>query len=203
VAAASYGKDERVAEIAVFHSVLGVRPGVLDAARRLTEAGHEVLVADLFEGEVFDEYEPAMHHAEEVIGHRELLARAARATASLSDGLLTLGFSMGTAPAEYIALQRGAGTVLFAGAVPLIAFHEDDWPSRVAVQLHGMLSDPWREPHLLEAFTKEVRACGAPCEVYDYPGTGHLFTDASLSAEYDADAAETAWARVLTFCARS
>jgi dienelactone hydrolase len=202
VAATCYGKDEPVAEIAVFHSVLGVRPGVLDAARRLTEAGHQVLVADLFEGEVFDEYSPAMHHAEEVIGHRELLARAARATAALADGMLTLGFSMGAAPAEYIALQRGAGTVLFAGAVPLIAFHEDSWPGRVAVQLHGMLDDPWREPHLLEAFSKEVRASGAPLEVHDYPGAGHLFTDASLAEEYDEAAAETAWARVLAFCAQ-
>jgi dienelactone hydrolase len=190
-----------VAEIAVFHSVLGVRPGVLDAARRLTEAGHEVLVVDLFEGEVFDEYEPAMHLAENEIGHRELLARAQRATAGLADGFLTLGFSMGTAPAEFIAMQRGAGTVLFVGAVPMIAFHSDAWPGRVAVQLHGTLDDPWREPHLLEAFIKEVQASGAPLEVYDYPGNGHLFTDASLTQEYDEAIAELAWERVLTFCA--
>jgi dienelactone hydrolase len=192
-----------VAEIAVFHSVLGVRPGVLDAARRLTEAGHDVLVADLFEGEVFDEYEPALQLAENVIGHRELLARAVRATDQLAEGLLTLGFSMGCAPAEFIAFQRGAGTVLFAGAVPLVAFHEDTWPARVAVQLHGTVDDPWREPHLLTAFAKEVAAAGAPFEQYDYPGDGHLFTDASLTAEYDEAAAETAWERVLAFCARS
>lgn len=191
-----------MAEIAVFHSVLGVRPGVLDAARRLTGAGHQVLVADLFEGEVFDEYEPAMHLAENVIGHRELLARAQRATADLHDGLLTLGFSMGCAPAEFVAFARGAGTVLFAGAVPLIAFHEDAWPSRVAVQLHGMLDDPWREPHLLEAFAREVTASGAVLEQYDYPGDGHLFTDPSLAREYDEAAAELAWERVLTFCSQ-
>jgi dienelactone hydrolase len=189
-----------VAEIAVFHSVLGVRPGVLDAARRLTGAGHEVLVVDLFDGAVFDSYEPALHLAENVIGHRELLARAVRATADLADGLLTLGFSMGCAPAEYIAFQRGAGTVLFAGAVPLIAFHEDTWPARVAVQLHGTLDDPWREPHLLDAFAKQVRASGAPFEQYDYPGDGHLFTDASLAQEYHEAIAELAWERVLTFC---
>jgi dienelactone hydrolase len=190
-----------VAEIAVFHSVLGVRPGVLDAARRLTEAGHQVLVVDLFEGEVFDDYTPALHLAEEVIGHPELLARSVRATEPLADGMLTLGFSMGCAPAEFIACRRGAGTVLFAGAVPLIAFHQDEWPSGVAVQLHGMLSDPWREPDLLEAFTRQVTACGAPLERYEYPGDGHLFTDASLPQEYDETATELAWERVLAFCA--
>jgi dienelactone hydrolase len=70
------------------------------------------------------------------------------------------------------------------------------------VQLHGTLDDPWREPHLLDAFAREVQASGAPFEQYDYPGDGHLFTDASLTAEYDEAAAELAWGRVLAFCTR-
>jgi dienelactone hydrolase len=70
------------------------------------------------------------------------------------------------------------------------------------VQLHNTVDDPWREPHLLTAFAKEVTDAGAPLEQYDYPGAGHLFTDASLTVEYDEAAAETAWARVLAFCAR-
>ena len=37
--------------------------------------------------------------------------------------------------------------------------------------------------------------------LFDYPGSGHLFTDASCSAEYDAHAAELLWSRVLPFCA--
>ena len=44
-----------MAHIALFHGILGVRPGELDAARRFTEAGHEVRVIDQYEGEVFDE----------------------------------------------------------------------------------------------------------------------------------------------------
>ena len=45
-----------MASIALFHSVLGVRPGVLDAAARLRAAGHEVLVGDQYGGRVFDDY---------------------------------------------------------------------------------------------------------------------------------------------------
>ena len=41
--------------IALFPSVLGVRPGILDAAQRLRQAGHDVLVVDLYGGRTFDE----------------------------------------------------------------------------------------------------------------------------------------------------
>lgn len=48
---------------------------------------------------------------------------------------------------------------------------------------------------------KTVEAADAPLSVYDYPGAGHLFTDASLPKEYDADASELLWRRVIAFCA--
>lgn len=35
--------------------------------------------------------------------------------------------------------------------------------------------------------------------MFDYPGSGHLFTDASLPEEFDAEAAELLWTRVLAF----
>jgi dienelactone hydrolase len=192
----------RMAEIVLFHSVLGVRPGILDAARRLTEAGHEVLVADLYEGEVFDRYEPAMRFAQESIGYPELLARAGRATAGLRDGFVVVGFSLGVAPAEYIACTRPVARVLlFGGALPLVALHESGWPGGVPVQIHCMLDDPWREQDEIDAFAGAVRASGAPVELFDYRGAGHLFTDASLPEEYDEAATEVFWNRAMGFCA--
>jgi dienelactone hydrolase len=47
----------------------------------------------------------------------------------------------------------------------------------------------------------EVRAASASAETFDYPGAGHLFTDASLPAEYDAAASALLWQRLLSFCA--
>ena len=35
-----------MAQVALFHSVLGVRPGIHEAATRLRAAGHDVLVVD-------------------------------------------------------------------------------------------------------------------------------------------------------------
>ena len=51
------------------------------------------------------------------------------------------------------------------------------------------------------SFSMRVRSSGAPIEIFDYPGAGHLFTDASLPAEYDAQATNLLWSRVLPFCA--
>jgi dienelactone hydrolase len=49
-----------MAEVVVFHSVLGLRPGVLGAADRLRSAGHTVHTPDLFDGEVFDDLDDGM-----------------------------------------------------------------------------------------------------------------------------------------------
>jgi dienelactone hydrolase len=63
------------------------------------------------------------------------------------------------------------------------------------------VDDPFREQDWVDAVVASVRAAGAPVEMFDYPGAGHLFTDPSLPEEYDAEAAELLWIRVLAFCA--
>lgn len=56
----------RMSHIALFHSVLGVRPGVLDAAERLRAEGHDVTVVDQYEGRVFDDYGEADEFARSI-----------------------------------------------------------------------------------------------------------------------------------------
>ncbi len=94
-----------MAEVALFHSVLGVRPGILDAAERLRAAGHEVLVVDQYDGRVFDNYDEADAFVE-AIGFPELMGRAAAAVEALRDGFLAAGFSNGGGMAEYVATGR-------------------------------------------------------------------------------------------------
>ena len=79
-----------MAHVALFHSVLGVRAGVVDAADRLRAAGHEVLVVDQYDGRVFDGYEEANAYVEEV-GFPELMARALAAVEGLPDGFVAIG----------------------------------------------------------------------------------------------------------------
>lgn len=189
-----------MADIALFHSVLGVRPGVQVAAERLRSAGHAVTVVDQYDGRVFDDYEEAGAHAE-AIGYPALMQAALEAVAGLPDGFVAMGFSNGGGMAEFVATQRPvAGAVLVSGTLPLEMLGVDAWPAGVPAQIHYTLDDPNRRQEWVDAVAGAVRAAGAPLEVFDYPGAGHLFTDPSLPAEYDAAATELMWERVLAFC---
>jgi dienelactone hydrolase len=187
--------------VALFHSVLGVRQGVLDAAERLRQDGHDVLVADLYDGRTFDDYPPALSFAEEELGHEVLLARALKAVAGLPDGFVSAGFSLGCVMAVYVATQRTvSGVLMVAGAIPVSAFGDPvRWPAGVPAQTHSTVADPWREKEELDQTVADVEAGGGIIEVFDYPGSGHLFTDPTLPAEYDPVATETFWSRALPF----
>ncbi len=187
--------------VALFPSVLGIRAGVLDAADRLRRDGHEVLVVDLYEGRTFDDYEPAMAFAEEELGHAELMRRSREAVADLSEEFVSAGFSLGCVMAVHIATQHAvSGVLMIAGALPGSAFGADArWPAGVSAQTHSTLDDPWREQDMIDQAVHEVHAAGGTLEVFDYPGNGHLFTDPSLPAEYDAVGTELLWSRVLPF----
>lgn len=190
-----------MAQIALFHSVLGLRPGMYDAARRLTEAGHEVRLVDQYAGEIFDDYDEALAFAES-IGMRELMARALAATEDLDDGFVVAGFSNGAGMAEFIATRCPVGgALLFAGAMSLHFVGATAWPAGIPAQVHTTLDDPWREQDQIDEFAASVRAAGGSVEIFDYPGHGHLFTDASMAQEYDETTSELLWTRVLDFCA--
>lgn len=72
------GRLRRMTDIALFHSVLGVRRGVTEAADLLRAAGHEVLIVDQYNGRTFDDYDEAGEFAQ-AIGYPALMGRAAQA----------------------------------------------------------------------------------------------------------------------------
>ncbi len=190
-----------MSEIALFHSVLGVRPGVQEAARRLRAAGHRVRVVDQYEGRVFADYAVAGEYAEG-LGYPLLMQRAQEAVADLPDGFLAAGFSNGAGMAEFVAFRRRlSGVLMLSGALPLEMLGADAWPPGTPAQIHYTREDPFRRQEGIDTLAATIRAAGASLQMFDYPGSGHLFTDPSLPEEYDADAAELLWRRVLDFCA--
>ena len=194
-----------MAEVVLFHSVLGLRDGVHDAAARLRAAGHTVHTPDLYRGHPpFDAYEPAMAHQDEV-GQRELLARAEAAVADLPPGLVYAGFSAGGASAEHLAGHRpGArGLLLLAAGNDLRWFQLERWPATVPVEVHYGTGDPYREEDELEALRRAVEASGAPFQLFEYELGGHLFSDPGLPAEYDAAATELMFERIAAFLDRT
>lgn len=189
-----------MSNIALFHSVLGVRPGITDAAERLTAAGHDVTVVDQYDGRVFDDYETASTFAEE-IGYPALMDAAARAVAGLPDGFIAMGFSNGGGMAEHVAVQRDlSGVVMIAGALGLDLLGADAWPKGVPAQIHYSVDDPFRNQDWIDSVIDAIRRSGSAVDMYDYSGDGHLFTDSSLPGEYHPANAQTLWRRVIEFC---
>ena len=129
------------------------------------------------------------------------MQRAVVEVAELPDGFVPAGFSLGCVMAVHVATQRTvSGVLMVAGVIPVSAFgHDVRWPAGVPTQTHSTLADPWREKEELDQTVRDVEAGGGTIEVFDYPGSGHLFTDPTLPAEYDPVANETFWRRVLPF----
>ncbi|MGW1680313.1 dienelactone hydrolase family protein [Saccharopolyspora sp. NPDC002376] len=184
-------------DILLLHSSFGLRPAVHAAADRLREAGHEVHVPDLFDGQTAETVEDGQHISDE-IGRDELLRRAVQVAAPLSDrGLVYAGLSMGAAMAQTLALadEKARGLLLLHGTSDIAENAEvDDLP----VQLHVAEPDPFETDDWLNSWYLQMQRAGADVEIYRYPGAGHLFTDPDLP-DHDAEAARKAWAASLAF----
>ncbi len=188
-----------MAEVAVFHSVLGVRSGIEDAAQRLRDAGHVVTVVDQYEGRSFDDYDVAGAFVGD-IGFPELMQRALDGVARLSDGFVALGFSNGGGMATHVALHRRiSGAILCSGALPLEQLGAEHWPVGVPVQIHYSVDDPFTTAGSVESVMKSVNDAGAAAEYIQYPGRGHLFTDVGQVDEFDPVATEQLWEHVVRF----
>lgn len=195
-----------MAEVVLFHSALGLRPGVTSAADMLRAAGHAVHAPDYYDGEVFDDLDEGLRKRDE-LGMTEIGRRAREAVAGLPAGLVFAGFSLGNDAAELLAATTpGAqGAVLMHSAVPVEGFSEfgvERWPKEVPVQVHYAAEDPWVvAEEEVAPLGDAVRGAGAAFEEYTYPGSGHLFTDPDLP-EYDRASSEAMWERVLAFLDR-
>jgi len=191
--------------IALFHSALGVRPGVLAAAEVFESAGHQVRVVDQYSGRIFDDYEEADTYTS-AIGFPALMQLALDGVADLEAPFVAAGFSNGGGMAEFVTAARGgsaggvAGCLQFSGALPLAMLGLSDWPAATPVQLHYSTDDPFRNGEWVAAYLEDVRASGSRLETFfDYSVAGHLFTDASLADEYDEASASLLFSRSLDF----
>lgn len=196
-----------MAEVVLFHSALGLRPGVVAAADVLRSAGHTVHTPDYYDGETFESLDEGVRKRD-ALGYAEIAQRAQVAVAGLPAELVYAGFSLGVAPAELLAATRpGArGAVLMHGALAvedLQGFGVERWPAGVPVGVHHAAGDPWVDAEgEVAALGEGVRGVGAGFEAYEYPGSGHLFADPDLP-EHDPASSDLMWRRVLGFLDRT
>lgn len=189
-------------EIVLFHSAYGLRPGVLQWAERLRDAGCTVHTPDLYDGEVFYDRMDAVRKIQE-LGFDGMLARSQAAVSHLRSDLFYAGFSNGGACAELLAATRPGtrGAILMHAPLPIRDLGWKTWPATVPVQVHFADKDPLRDQKVIDSLASRVRASGAIFEAHDYPAAGHLFADPEMPA-YTAGAADLMFQRVLEFLQR-
>lgn len=191
-----------MAEIVLFHHVLGRTDGMLALGADLTAAGHHVHLPDLFDGRRFDSIDDGAAHVDS-IGFPTLLERGSAAVDTLPPSLVYVGVSLGVVPAQALAMTRAGarGAVFLEACLPLDEFG-GTWPSGVPAQIHGLDEDPFfaGEGDIDHARTLVGSAAGA-AELFVYPGDQHLFVDRSLPS-HDPAASEQVIDRMLELLAR-
>lgn len=179
-----------MAQVVLFHSVLGLRPGVTALAARLSAAGHPTLLSDLYGGRSTTDVQMglALHEA---VGHAEVLRRAQEVLKSASPDAVLAGISMGCGVAgEFWAERPAARGVLFISGVGPIP---EPRPSGAPVEAHVARPDPFAS---VAEWAAAPRA--RPLAVHRYDGVGHNFMDEG-GPDWDAGAAALCEARVLAF----
>jgi dienelactone hydrolase len=194
-----------VAEVVLFHHVLGLTDGVRAFADELGAAGHIVHTPDLFDGQraaTIDEGVALVGR----IGDDELGRRADRFAAELPESLVYAGISYGGATAQRLAQTRAGarGALLYESCLPISGeWAVGPWPEGLPVQIHGMDRDPFFAMEGdIDAARELVETVGPQlAELFVYPGDRHLFTDSSLPS-YDPDAAALVLQRSRAFLDR-
>ncbi len=186
-----------MAEILLFHHVLGRTAGMEALAERFRAAGHTVHLPDLFEGRTFTDREQGRAYADEV-GFDTIVERGRLVAEELPRELVYAGVSLGALPAQLLTQTRlGArGAVLVSAAIEPSDL-DAPWPAGVGVQIHLMEGDPLLAEGDLDA-ARSIVDTVAEAELFLYPGSAHLFTE-STSADHDESATDLLVERATAF----
>ncbi|WP_030443538.1 dienelactone hydrolase family protein [Actinoplanes subtropicus] len=181
--------------VALFHSVYGLRPAVVAAARFLRAAGHDVVTPDLYAGYVARSIEEGFTFSDR-IGWATIMQRAREAVRDQPDDTVLAGLSMGAGVAGGLLAER-PGT---RGVMLLHGTGGDPRSVRggLPVQLHVGQADAMFPPAEVAAWHDAMAAAGAVVELLVYPHAEHFFTDPDVP-DYDQAAATLLWQRARSF----
>jgi dienelactone hydrolase len=187
-----------MAKVALFHSVYGLRRAELEAAERMHAAGHTVVVPDLYGGSVADSIEEGFEIMYSV-GWTAICARARASLVRLPATAVLAGHSMGAGVVGNLWPDRPlcGAVVLLHGLAEIPGNVRRELP----VSLHVADPDLYASPADVERWVGRARSARMSVDAFTYPGAGHFFTDRTLR-DYDREAAERTWQRVLDFLGR-
>ncbi|MFI1416562.1 dienelactone hydrolase family protein [Streptomyces sp. NPDC020731] len=181
--------------IALFHSVLGLRPVELLAAERLRRAGHEVSAPDLFGHETAATIDEGYQLVER-IGWRTVVDRARQALGDMPGGAVLAGVSMGAGVVAELWPERPdtLGVLLLHATTALPASVRPG----LRMQLHAAEPDDFAPPEDVAALRRAATEKRIHLEIFRYAGASHFYTDLGHPG-HDPAAAELTWRRVLDF----
>lgn len=185
-----------MADIILFHSILGLRPIELSIADKLAQDGHRVDVPDLFEGRTSHNYVDAFA-LKEKIGEAIIVARARAAVDAASSGVVLVGVSYGAFLIGDLWQDRASvrGALLLCGIAPWMTPRTVGLP----VSAHVARPDPFDEEEVFSSWAAD--RSGVDLDLHRYDAVGHYFLDPSLP-DHDPAAAELCMARARDFLAR-
>jgi dienelactone hydrolase len=180
-----------MAEVVLFHHVLGLTDGVRRFAAELAGDQHIVHTPDLYNGATATNLEDGFA-IKNGIGDEVLAERTQLALNDLPAEIVYAGISLGGMTAQRLAqTQPGAlGALLYEACIPISGESTfGPWPDGLPVQVHGMDNDEFfAHEGDLGAARELVDSVGPDVgAVFTYPGDRHLFLDSSLDS-YDPEA---------------
>ena len=189
--------------VLVCHAWWGLNDFFVSLCDRLAAQGFVALAADMYEGRIA----ATIEEAEGMVGKLTSEHGAAVATAAL-DMLLArpevssrqaaaIGFSLGGSWAIWLSVERPeqvAGVVTFYGA------GEGDFSNATASYLgHFSPTDEWEPENWVKALETSLADAGRDVTFHWYDGAGHWFFEDNRPDAYNAEAANLAWERTLSF----
>ena len=182
-----------MADVVLFHSILGLRPAEQEIASLLAAEGHSVALPDLYDGRATDDYDAGFRLKEEV-GEAAIEAHARAALEEAPEDAVLAGVSFGAFLVGRFWGERPQmpGALLFAGGAPWMT------PRRAGLPVSAHIARP--DPFDDEAFFADwaAEAGAVALELHRYDGAGHYFLDRSLP-DYNAAAAELCLERARAF----
>jgi carboxymethylenebutenolidase len=194
--------------VVVIQEWWGLVDHIKDLCDRFAAEGFVALAPDLYHGETTAEPDEAgklmmalnIEKAAKDMGGA--VDEVARRSGNDDGGVGVIGFCMGGGLALMLGAQRGdkvRAVAPFYGLIPWQGAQPDYTQMRAKVQGHYAEKDDYFNPEAVAALEKTLDAAGVQHELFIYPDTDHAFFNDTRPEVFDADAASTAWDRVLAF----
>lgn len=189
--------------VVVIQEWWGLNDQIMGIADRFAGADYRALVPDLYRRRTTRDADEASHFMGNLdwadATHQDVQGAVHHLLATGSPRVAVLGFCMGGALAIAAAVHVKAmdAAVCFYGIPP--RDFADPSRTRVPLQLHFAERDDWCNSVAQDQLRADLDLGNVDFVFHSYPGTQHAFMNEARPEVYDAQAAERAWLRTLTF----